>query len=60
MVGDDTAQGTCNLLRAYLEKSNDEVQAMRHGARQCFEKHFEIDQAALTLQALLKSFTGAN
>ncbi len=60
MVADDTLQGTCDLLRAYLEKSNDEVQAMRQRARKCFEKHFEINKAALTLQALLKSFKGAN
>jgi glycosyltransferase involved in cell wall biosynthesis len=60
MVGEDTLQGTCNLLEAYLEKSNDEVQAMRERARKSFEKRFEIDQAALMLQGLLKSFTGAN
>jgi glycosyltransferase involved in cell wall biosynthesis len=60
MVADDTLHGTCNLLRAYLEKSKDEVQDMRQRARRCFEKHFEINRAALTLQALLKSFTGAN
>lgn len=60
MVGEDTLRGTCNLLEAYSEKSNDEVQAMRERARKCFEKRFEIDQAALMLQGLLKSFTGAN
>ena len=60
MVGEDTLQGTCNLLEAYLEKSNDEVQAMRQRARKCFEKRFEVDQAALMLQGLLKRFTGAN
>jgi glycosyltransferase involved in cell wall biosynthesis len=60
MVGEDTLQGTCNLLEAYLEKSNDEVQAMRQRACKCFEKRFEVDQAALKLQGLLKRFTGAN
>jgi glycosyltransferase involved in cell wall biosynthesis len=60
MIGEDTLQETCNLLEAYLEKSNDEVQAMRQRARKCFEKRFDIDQAALMLQGLLKSFTGAN
>jgi glycosyltransferase involved in cell wall biosynthesis len=60
LVGDDTLQGTCNLLQAYMEMSNDQVQAMRQRARKCFETRFEIDHAALTLQALLQSFTGAN
>jgi len=60
MVGEDTLQGTCELLQAYLEKSNDEVQAMRRHARECFERRFAIDKAALSLQTLLKSITGAN
>jgi glycosyltransferase involved in cell wall biosynthesis len=60
MVGEDTLQGTCDLLRAYVELPDRETVAMRQRARTCFEQRFEIDKAAETLQAILKGITGVN
>ena len=60
MVGDDTLQGTCDLLQAYVRLPDQETVAMRQRARKCFEQRFEIDKAAETLQAILKNITGAN
>jgi glycosyltransferase involved in cell wall biosynthesis len=60
MVGEDTLQGICDLLRAYLVLPDQEAVAMRQRARQCFEQRFEIGKAAETLQAILKNITGVN
>ncbi|HYK51866.1 MAG TPA: glycosyltransferase, partial [Terriglobales bacterium] len=60
MVGEDTLQGTCDLLQNYLEMPDQETQAMRQRARNCFEQRFQIDRAVETLLALLKSVTGVN
>jgi glycosyltransferase involved in cell wall biosynthesis len=60
MVGEDTLQGTCDLLQNYLELSDQETAAMRQRARKCFEQRFQIDRAVETLLALLKSVTGVN
>jgi glycosyltransferase involved in cell wall biosynthesis len=60
MVGEDTLQGTCDLLQNYLEMPDQETVAMRQRARKCFEQRFQIDRAVETLLALLKSVTGVN
>jgi len=60
VVAEDTLQGTCDLLQNYLEMPDQEAAAMGQRARKCFEQRFQIDRAAETLLALLKSVTGVN
>ncbi len=60
MVGKDTLAGTCDLLRTYLELSEEKRLKMRWNARECFEKRFQIRQAAASLRRVLVNVTGVN
>jgi glycosyltransferase involved in cell wall biosynthesis len=53
IVSEDTLQGICELLQAYLEMSEEKKVAMRETARECFERRFEITKAAERLHAVL-------
>jgi glycosyltransferase involved in cell wall biosynthesis len=60
VVTDDTLAGTCESFRYYLGLPEEQKLAMRHSARQCFERRFEIKKAAGTLQRVLAGITGVN
>jgi glycosyltransferase involved in cell wall biosynthesis len=60
MVSEDTLEGTCALLRSYLEMSEEKTLAMRQAARNCFDNRFEIKRAADSLHAILASLSGVN
>jgi len=58
MIAEDTLQGTCDILRDYVEMSTDKRLAMRERARRCFEQRFEITKAVKSFQAVLARVTG--
>jgi glycosyltransferase involved in cell wall biosynthesis len=60
IVATDNFRGSCELLQSYLEMSEGQRFAMRQRAYQCFERRFEIGQAAERLQLVLESITGTN
>jgi glycosyltransferase involved in cell wall biosynthesis len=60
IVGEDTLEGTCKMLRSYLETPEEKKLAMRRSARICFEKRFEVRKATDILQDVLLSATKAN
>jgi glycosyltransferase involved in cell wall biosynthesis len=60
IVCEDTLEGTCVLLQAYVEMPAEKQQAMRGAAGLCFESRFEIKKAAQTLHAVLASVMGVN
>ncbi|HVJ06602.1 MAG TPA: glycosyltransferase [Candidatus Saccharimonadales bacterium] len=53
IVGADDLEGTCATLRRWLKLSSEEKAAMRNQARKCFERNFEIHNAARTLISTL-------
>ncbi len=55
IVGNDDLEGTCAILRTWLELSSEEKSAMRARTRKCFEDRFEIGNAAKTLISTLAS-----
>jgi len=57
LVAEDTLEGTCHLLGSYLAMKQEAQLAMRHQARACFERRFEIGRAADTLYAVLAGVT---
>jgi glycosyltransferase involved in cell wall biosynthesis len=60
MVSEDALEGTCALMRSYLEMSEQKKSAMRQAAENCFDRRFEIRRAAESLHAILTSFSGVN
>jgi len=60
LVEDDTLDGTCKLLRSYLEMTTEQKSAMRLAAHDCFEQRFEIRQAAETLHSVLARVARVN
>jgi glycosyltransferase involved in cell wall biosynthesis len=60
IVAPDNFQGSCALLQSYLGMSERQRFTMRQRAYQCFERRFEIGQAAERLQLVLESITGTN
>jgi glycosyltransferase involved in cell wall biosynthesis len=60
MVSEDTLEGICGLLQAYLEMPAEKKQAMRQAAVRCFEQRFEINKAAGALQCVLQKAIGLN
>ena len=59
LVADDDLAGTGELLARWLRLSDAERQAMRVRARSCFERRFEIAQAARSLTAALTEIVEA-
>jgi glycosyltransferase involved in cell wall biosynthesis len=57
LVRPDNLEGACSLLRSYLDLPAKKRLAMRRAARVCFEKRFEIEKAADSLNAVLASAT---
>jgi glycosyltransferase involved in cell wall biosynthesis len=55
LVAKDTLEGTCGLLKEYVEMPEDKRLAMRRSATHCFLQRFEITQAAQNLHAILAS-----
>ena len=53
LVSEDTFRGACYLLTTYLKMPESAKKAMRHAARGCFERRFEIKKAAESLHAVL-------
>jgi len=60
LVEDDTLDGTCELLRSYLEMTTEQKSAMRLAAHNCFEQRFEIRRAAETLHSVLARVARVN
>jgi glycosyltransferase involved in cell wall biosynthesis len=54
MVAEDTLEGACAQLQAYLDMPAGRKVAMRCAAVQCFEQRFEIKKAAESLLEVLK------
>jgi glycosyltransferase involved in cell wall biosynthesis len=55
IVGADDLEGTCIMLRTWLQISDEQREQMRVRARECFEQRFEIHQAATTLIGVLSN-----
>ena len=53
LVSNDTAEDFARLLQHWRSIDNSEKKAMRDNARHCFEQHFEITQAAHSLERVL-------
>jgi len=60
IVRQDTLEGTCELLRAYIEMPESRTTAMHIAARDCFERRFNIKVAAESLHKALVRATGVN
>lgn len=57
IVADDTLVGTKSLLEGWLDLSEADRLHMREAAKQCFSAHFEINQAADSLDIAIYSRT---
>lgn len=57
LVADDTASGTFDLLNGFLQLTEIERNAMRTRARSCYERRFNIGQAASDLVTTLTEAT---
>jgi glycosyltransferase involved in cell wall biosynthesis len=55
IVGSDDLDGTCAVLKTWLEMSTEEQSEMRQRARLCFLEEFEIHKASRTLIQTLSS-----
>lgn len=55
IVGADNLEGTCAMLRTWLEISCEEKTEMRRRARECFVEEFEIHKASQTLVRTLSN-----
>jgi glycosyltransferase involved in cell wall biosynthesis len=53
IVGTDDLKGACDMLRTWLEMTNQQKLDMRKNTRECFLQRFEIDQAAASLLGVL-------
>jgi glycosyltransferase involved in cell wall biosynthesis len=60
IIGEDNLEGTCAVLKAWLDLSSQQQFEMRKRAMQCFHQKFEIQQAAKTLVSVLSSFVARN
>lgn len=54
IVGEDSLAGTCSLLSAWMEMTDEQRRAMRMRAAECFRQRFEIHQAAASLITALE------
>lgn len=55
IVGKDSVEGTCDMLKTWLEMSSQQKSDMRKRTRECFLRRFEIHNAAKTLLNALHS-----
>lgn len=55
LVADDTAEGTYQLLKKWLQLSAEEKQQLSNNARKVYEQHFTIEQAARRMVEVLRS-----
>ena len=55
LVDEDDAPGTLRLLQKWLALSDDEKDAMRKNAQQCFQSRFEVTRAAEALIGAIQS-----
>lgn len=53
LVADDTLEGTVDLLRQWLNMSDEVFGEMKRRASQCFENRFQVRGAAERLQEIL-------
>jgi glycosyltransferase involved in cell wall biosynthesis len=58
LAGDDTSVGTEKLFHQWENLSHEKRAAMKSAARQCFEKRFGINGAAISLLNTLQQFIG--
>ncbi len=54
LVADDTVEGCNSLIKQWQKMPDDKKDEFRTNARECFLKHFEINQAADSLVAALR------
>jgi glycosyltransferase involved in cell wall biosynthesis len=59
IVSTDDLEGACTLLRTWLQISDEQRLEMRSRTRECFERRFEIHQAARTLIKVLSEVSAA-
>jgi glycosyltransferase involved in cell wall biosynthesis len=55
IVGEDNLEGTCAMLKTWLELSGEERAESRRRARECFLREFEITNASRTLVRTLSN-----
>lgn len=55
IIGKDSVEGTCDILKTWLEMSCHQKSDMRKRTRECFLRRFEIHNAAKTLINVLHS-----
>ena len=60
IVSEDTLQGSCDLLKAYVEMPDEKKRAMRQAAVECFRERFEIKKAAQTFYNVLTGVRSVN
>ena len=60
LVGEDTLQGTCDMLRDYAEMPAEKRLDMRERAQRCFEQRFEVRKAVRSFQSILSRSAGVN
>ncbi len=54
-VAPDTLEGTTSLLNRWQQLPESERRAMRQNARQCFQRHFDIEHSAARLLEAIES-----
>lgn len=59
IVGTDDVEGASTLLRTWLQISDEQKRQIRSRTRECFERRFEIHQAARTLIKVLSEVSSA-
>lgn len=59
LVADDTLPGVRQLLERFCALSADDIQALRHNARRCYEENFLPDAVATRLEKLLQELSCA-
>ena len=55
IIGEDDLDGTCSVLRAWLDMTSEQRTEMRKHALACFQQRFEIHRAATNLLQVLTS-----
>ena len=58
LVDEDDEPGTTRLLQKWLGLSDEEKDAMRKSARQCFQSRFEVTRAAEALIGAIRTTPG--
>jgi glycosyltransferase involved in cell wall biosynthesis len=58
IIGNDDVEGSCAMLKTWLEMTSDEKSEMKRKTRECFLQRFEIHNAAENLLGVLSGIAG--